>query len=129
MPKPVEKKPGKRAAAPKASAAAAAGTATGKTGKPAAKATGKTASEPGPARIVQKKDFVDRVVAASGVSKAQARPVIEATLRALGEAFAAGETLAVPPFGKARVNRQKDITGGEVITLRLRRKLGPQQSD
>ena len=121
MSKPVEKKPGKRAAAPKASAPVAAG--------PSADKTGKTASEPGPARIVQKKDFVDRVVTASGVSKAQARPVIEATLRALGEAFAAGETLAVPPFGKARVNRQKDITGGEVITLRLRRKMGSQQGD
>ena len=79
-------------------------------------------SEPQPAMVVQKKDFVDRVVAATGVRKSEARPIIEATLEQLGEALSAGHTLAVPPLGRARVNLEKDLRGGDVITLRLRRK-------
>lgn len=79
---------------------------------------------PRPALVVQKKDFVDRVVAATGAKKSEARPIIEATLEQLGEALSAGQTLAVPPLGRARVNLEKDQRGGDVITLRLRRKAG-----
>ncbi|MDO5704792.1 MAG: HU family DNA-binding protein [Paracoccus sp. (in: a-proteobacteria)] len=78
--------------------------------------------EPVPARIVQKKEFLDRVVAASGAGRSTARPIIDAVLEQLGEAIAAGETLAIPPFGKARVSHQRDIRGSDVITMRLRRK-------
>lgn len=77
---------------------------------------------PQPAMVLQKKDFVDRVVAASGAKKADARPIIEATLAQLGKALSAGETLAVPPLGRARVNLERDQRGGEIITLRLRRR-------
>ena len=77
---------------------------------------------PQPASVLQKKDFVDRVVAASGAKKADARPIIEATLAQLGKALSAGETLAVPPLGRARVNLERDQRGGEIITLRLRRR-------
>lgn len=107
-----------RLRATKAQAATPKGASAG--GNPAAMAEDQ--AEPAPARVVQKKAFVDRVVAASGSNRAQARPIIEATLDQLGVALAAGETLAVPPFGRARVSRQKDIKGGEVITLRLRRR-------
>ncbi|WP_207100403.1 HU family DNA-binding protein [Paracoccus shandongensis] len=79
---------------------------------------------PQPAQVLQKKDFVDRVVAASGAKKADARPIIEATLAQLGKALSAGETLAVPPLGRARVNLERDQRGGEIITLRLRRRPG-----
>lgn len=79
-------------------------------------------TDPQPALVVQKKDFVDRVVAATGAKKSEARPIIDATLEQLGEALSAGHTLAVPPLGRARVNLEKDLRGGDVITLRLRRK-------
>lgn len=79
-------------------------------------------ANPQPAQVVQKKDFVDRVVAATGAKRAEARPIIDATLEQLGEALAAGCTLAVPPLGRARVNLEKDQRGGDVITLRLRRR-------
>lgn len=81
-----------------------------------------TGTAPQPAMVVQKKDFVDRVVAATGAKKSEARPIIEATLEQLGAALSAGQTLAVPPLGRARVNLEKDLRGGDVITLRLRRK-------
>lgn len=80
------------------------------------------ARNPQPAIVLQKKDFVDRVVAASGARKADARPIIEATLAQLGKALASGETLAVPPLGRARINLEHDQRGGEIITLRLRRR-------
>jgi nucleoid DNA-binding protein len=82
------------------------------------------AAHPHPAQVVQKKDFVDRVIAATGATKAEARPIIEATLAQLGAALSAGETLAVPPLGRARVNLEKDQRGGDVITLRVRRRPG-----
>lgn len=85
----------------------------------------KSAVEPVPVKIVQKREFLDRVATTAGVRKTDARAVVEATLAELGKAFAAGESLSVEPFGKARVNRQRDISGGEVIILRLRRKVNP----
>lgn len=96
-----------------------------RSGPAVAERSGATPSDgaaPQPAKVVQKRDFVDRVLAASGAKKSDARPVIEATLDQLGRALAAGETLAIPPLGRARVTLEKDSRGGEVITLRLRRK-------
>ncbi len=75
---------------------------------------------------LHKKEFISRVLAASGRTRSDARPIIEATLEQLGLAFARGETVTLPPFGKARVNRQRDIAGGEVLILRLRRKTRPE---
>ncbi|PKP73791.1 MAG: hypothetical protein CVT84_11790 [Alphaproteobacteria bacterium HGW-Alphaproteobacteria-6] len=46
----------------------------------------------------------------------------EATLAALGDALAAGDDLVLPPFGKLRINRQRDLPTGAVMTLRLRRR-------
>lgn len=80
--------------------------------------------EPQPMQIVQKREFLDRVATAAGVRKTDARAVVDATLEQLGHAFACGETLALPPFGRARVTRKTDEKGAEVIVLRLRRKIG-----
>ncbi len=79
-------------------------------------------SGPHPAVVVQKKDFVDRVVAATGAKRSEVRPIVDATLEQLGEALSSGCTLAVPPLGRARINLEKDQRGGDVITLRLRRR-------
>lgn len=83
---------------------------------------------PHAASVVQKRDFIDRVVAASGARRAEARPIIEETLAQLGKALSAGETLAVPPLGRARMNLEHDQRGGQIITLRLRRRPGPGAS-
>ena len=80
---------------------------------------------PKAARVVQKREFVDRVVDATGAKKGDVKPIVEATLDQLGRAFASGETLVINPFGRARVSMKKDLqNGGEVINLRLRRR-GP----
>lgn len=83
---------------------------------------------PRPARVVQKREFVDRVVDATGGKKGDVRPIVEATLSQLGLAFAAGETLVIHPFGRARVSMRKNIAGGEVINLRLRRRAAGENS-
>lgn len=78
--------------------------------------------DPRVAHVVQKRDFIDRVLAATGARRTEARPIIEATLAQLGQVLSAGQTLAVPPLGRARINLEKDARGGDVITLRLRRR-------
>jgi DNA-binding protein HU-alpha len=39
----------------------------------------------------------------------------------MGDALTAGEELILPPFGKAKVNRQKDLSSGEMLIVKLRR--------
>ena len=79
-------------------------------------------ADPIPARILHKREFLTRVAQQVNVPRAQIRDIVEATLEQLGNAIAEGETLALPPFGKARVSRQRTTKGGEVLVLRLRRK-------
>lgn len=74
---------------------------------------------------LRKKDLVERVVTASGAKKKDVRGIVEAVLAVLGDALHAGEILALPPFGKARVNRQKDTAGGETLVVKLRRGKAP----
>lgn len=83
---------------------------------------------PHAAQVIHKRDFIDSVVAATGAKKSDARPIIEATLEKLGDALSSGKTLAVPPLGRCRVNLEKDQRGGDVITLRLRRRAGAPES-
>ncbi|AUH34683.1 HU family DNA-binding protein [Paracoccus tegillarcae] len=85
---------------------------------------------PQQARVVQKREFVDRVVEATGSKKSDVKPIVEAALDQLGRAFAAGETLVIQPFGRARVSMRKDLqNGGEVINLRLRRRGADHNQD
>ncbi|MFN3524931.1 MAG: DNA-binding protein [Paracoccus sp. (in: a-proteobacteria)] len=78
--------------------------------------------DPHAAKVVQKRDFIDSVLAETGARRAEARPIIEATLAQLGRVLSSGQTLAVPPLGRARISTERDARGGEVITLRLRRR-------
>jgi DNA-binding protein HU-alpha len=71
--------------------------------------------------VLKKKELVERVAETAGVKKKTAKSVVEATLVELGAALTRGEALNLPPFGKVRVNRQRDAGGGEVLILRLRR--------
>ncbi|SER97896.1 DNA-binding protein HU-alpha [Tranquillimonas rosea] len=70
---------------------------------------------------LKKKDLIDRVVAASGVKKRDAKPAVEATLAVLGEALSEGRDLNLPPLGKTKINNVKDKANARVLNLRLRR--------
>lgn len=82
-----------------------------------------------PVRTLRRKDLVERVAASSGAKKKAVREIVEATLKVLGEALAAGETLALPHFGKARVNKHRDLSSGEMLTVKLRRKPAGKTTD
>jgi len=93
------------------------------TGQAMGQATGQDA----PVTLTEKpagfrlKDLIERVVAETGAKRNAVKPVVEATLKALGQAFDAGDHLTLPPLGRARVNRSKDTAGGAMLTIKLRR--------
>jgi nucleoid DNA-binding protein len=71
--------------------------------------------------MIKKPEFLERVVARTDVKKRDAKPAIEAAFAVLIEALAEGEDLNLPPLGKLRVVRSKDLEGGaQVMTLKLR---------
>ncbi len=82
--------------------------------------TGATTPKPESGPMLKKKDFIDRAVAKSGIKKKDARPAIEAALAVLAEALIAGEEPNLPPLGKMRVTRDKDVSGGKMLVVRLR---------
>ena len=87
-------------------------------------ADGNTAGSDAATGLMRKKDLLERVGAKSKAKKKDVKDVVEATLLVLGEALAAGEELNLPPLGKARVNRQKGVNGGDMYIIKLRRTTG-----
>ncbi len=73
------------------------------------------------AATLRKKEFVERVTTLSGRKKQDVREITEAVLAVLGEALSKGEELNLPPLGKIKVNRQRDLTSGEMMIVKLRR--------
>ena len=70
---------------------------------------------------LKKKDLIARVVAAlDGKKKGQVKDIVEATLAALGEALQNGEALNLPPFGRAKIARQKGEGKTSSMTVKLR---------
>ena len=71
--------------------------------------------------VLRKKEFLERVHAETGARKRDVREIVEATLKHLGQALANGETLALSPLGKVRVNRQMDKGDAEMLIVKIRR--------
>lgn len=67
------------------------------------------------------KDLVERVAAASGQKPKDVRDVVAATLAELGKAIELGEALNLPPLGKIKLVRSRDLAVGASLTLKLRR--------
>lgn len=109
------------AKAPAAKPAAKAPAAKAPARRPPAKAAAPAAKPARPERTLKLRDLLEIVAKTSGTKKKAARAVVEATLAALGDALAEGAELNLPPLGKARVNRQRDTAGGEILVIRLRR--------
>ncbi|SEK41659.1 HU family DNA-binding protein [Pacificibacter marinus] len=73
---------------------------------------------------VRKKELIERVSDASGVKKGEAKKVIEALLKEMGDILQDGGELNVPPLGKLSVNRQKEISNAFILITKLRRSKG-----
>ena len=68
---------------------------------------------------LKKRDFIEQVTAKSGVKKPDAKAAIEATLALLAEALSSGQEVVVPPLGRIKVTREKEVKKGRVLMLRL----------
>lgn len=70
---------------------------------------------------VKKPEFIDRVIARADLKKKDAKPAIEAALAELADILAKGGELILPPMGKLKAVKIKDIgDGAQVLTLKLR---------
>lgn len=69
---------------------------------------------------IKKKEFLDEAVERSGVKKKYAKPAIEAALALLSEALIDEKKVNIPPLGKLKVNRKKDLPNAKVLKLSLR---------
>lgn len=70
---------------------------------------------------VKKPVFLDRTLLRTDVKKRDAKPAIEAALAELSAALLAGEELVLPPLGKLKVIKSKDVgQGAKALTLKLR---------
>jgi nucleoid DNA-binding protein len=71
--------------------------------------------------MIKKPEFLDRAVERTDVKKREAKPAIEAALAVLAEAMIKDKELNLPPMGKLRVVKSKDVgEGAKVLTLKLR---------
>lgn len=70
--------------------------------------------------VVRKKEFMARILERADTRQKIAKPIVEATLEILGEALAAGETLALQPLGQIKVKRIDDGEKASVVHCRVR---------
>ena len=69
----------------------------------------------------KKPAFLERALLRTDVKKRDAKPAIEAALAELSAALLAGEELVLPPLGKLKVVKTKDVgQGAFALTLKLR---------
>ncbi|WP_165352787.1 HU family DNA-binding protein [Loktanella sp. IMCC34160] len=67
-----------------------------------------------------RKEFVAKVAAESGMKPKDARAAVDAVLAALASSLRAGEELNLPPLGKVKHVKAKDIGTARVATIRVR---------
>ena len=108
------------------------GTVQLKAAAPTAKVAVPTAKAPAPRVVganvdmpageaVKKAEFIDRVIARGDLKKKDAKPAIEAALAELADILAAGGELVLPPMGKIKAVKVKDLgEGAQMMTLKLR---------
>lgn len=71
--------------------------------------------------LIKKPEFMEKAIARTDVKKRDAKPAIEAALAELAALLADGNELNLPPMGKLKLVKSKDIgDGAKVLTLKLR---------
>ena len=119
-----KKTPGPKTGRPRMAARKAAQTVAGE-GADVTEA-GDVAAAVGP--VLKKKDLVEQIVVVTKAKPKDVKLIVDAMLTLVGEALAKGEGLNLPPLGRAKITRQKDLKLGEMITLRLHRGGGAGKS-
>ncbi|WP_255509490.1 HU family DNA-binding protein [Oceaniovalibus sp. ACAM 378] len=70
---------------------------------------------------LKKTELIEQVILATGAKKKDAKPLVEATLAALGKALDDGRVCNLQPLGKLMINRTQDKGNVQVMYLKLRR--------
>ncbi|MDB4240654.1 HU family DNA-binding protein [Yoonia sp.] len=77
--------------------------------------------EPSTVELIKKPQLLDRVVTRTNLKKRDVKPAVEAALAVMREALQDGAELNLPPLGKVRLVKTKELEGGaSVMTLKLR---------
>jgi nucleoid DNA-binding protein len=79
------------------------------------------------ANVLKIKDVLDQVAKSQGGKKKGMKEVVEATLAALGAAFARGDAVNLPGFGRARVAQIEDTAAGKPMTIKMKSGTGNTQ--
>ncbi|WP_404477350.1 HU family DNA-binding protein [Novosphingobium sp. BL-52-GroH] len=74
-------------------------------------------------------DLADVIAASNGLTKADARKVVDAVFDAIGDAAAKGDEISLNGFGKFKVKDSPEREGrnpatGEAMTIKASKKLG-----
>lgn len=70
---------------------------------------------------VKKPEFLDRALARCDIKRRDAKPAIEAALAEIAEILLAGDEVNIPPLGKIKVVKARDVgEGAKVLTLKMR---------
>lgn len=72
------------------------------------------------APVLRKGDLIDQVVSRSGIKKRDAKLVLEAILKELGEALSQGRPVSLPPLGRIKITRAKSVGQTRVYVARIR---------
>lgn len=71
--------------------------------------------------MIKKPEFLDKAIARTNIKKRDAKPAIEAALAEIADLLADGNELNLPPMGKLKLVKSKDVgEGAKVLTLKLR---------
>ncbi|MBQ1202744.1 MAG: HU family DNA-binding protein [Loktanella sp.] len=69
----------------------------------------------------KKPDLLEQITARTTLKKRDAKAAVDAALAIIGEAIARGDDIILPPLGKIRVIKTKDVgDGAQAVTLKLR---------
>lgn len=97
---------------------------------PSPKVTVVTEVEPSVTEPEMKKvELVNLIVERTGMKKKDVKPVVEATLDALGEAISNGQELNLQPLGRVKVNNTKDLANAQVHSVRIRQSKAARSED
>jgi DNA-binding protein HU-alpha len=69
--------------------------------------------------MMRRKEFLELVVEKSGAKKGDARGVTDAVLAAMAEVLAAGKDMNLPPLGKVKMVKEKQVGARQVLTVRV----------
>ena len=70
--------------------------------------------------VMKKRELMQLVAAQADLSNKKVKPVMEAMLQVLGDAIAEGRELNLQPFGRMKINRQKDVGHARVTVAKIR---------